>query len=188
MRHNLAVAVLFLCVSSAIGQTPSELEKKYGKPVVSYVVSERILMTPEYTPDGQVCMMRLHPRHFAPNASYISPKLPFEELQQVLNQLIPLHIRGAKKEPFNTGATGGGAEWRSYMYEDVKFSFVSSFRPDPDSWKTRKEYVFSIEPTAAPPQPKPRDSAASNNDFAPSQLSRVEIVTVTWNGRQCAKQ
>ena len=112
MRHNLAVAVLFLCVSSALGQTSSEFEKSFGKPVISYMVSERILMTPEYTPDGQVCMMRLHPRHFAPNASYISPRLPFEELQQVLNQLIPLHIRGAKKEPFNTGATGGGAGLR----------------------------------------------------------------------------
>lgn len=190
MGHKLAVAILLLCISSAIGQTPSEFEKKYGKPVISYPVSENILMTPEYTTDGQVCMMRLHPRPFAPNANYISPRLPFKELTRVLNQLIPLRTRGAKKEPFDTGAAGGGVEWMTYAYENVEFSFVSSFRPDPDSWKTRKEYVVLVEPSLAraPVQPKPKNLAPSDNDFSPSQVSSVEIVTIRWNGKQCAMQ
>jgi hypothetical protein len=125
--------------------------------MISYPVSESILMTVEYTSEGQVCMMRLHPRHVAADVNYISPKLPFQELKTVLNQLVPVHTRGAKKEPFDTGATGGGTEWMSYAYENVRFSFVSPFCPAPDSWKTRKEYVFTIEPSEASARPKPRD-------------------------------
>src|SRR5688572_10406386 len=147
MGRNLAVAIIFLCVSSVMGQTPSEFEKKYGKPVVSYQVSEHILMTPEYSPDGQVCRMWLHPRHFAPNTRFISPTIPFQELKRVLNQLVPPQTRGAKKEPFDTGAAGGGADWMTYAYANVKFSFVSSFRPDPN---TKKEYVLTIKPTDIP--------------------------------------
>lgn len=111
MSHKLVIAILLLSVSAAIGQTPSEFEKKYGKPVISYLVSEHILMTPEYTTEGQVCIMLLHSRPFAPNTNYLSPTLPFQELTSVLNQLIPPRTRGAKKEPFETGAAGGGAEW-----------------------------------------------------------------------------
>jgi hypothetical protein len=99
MGHKLVIAVLLLSVTSAIGQTKLDLEKKYGKPVISYVVSEHIVMTPEYTADGQVCIMRLHPRHYATNINYISANLPFPELTRVLNELVPPRTRGTKKEP-----------------------------------------------------------------------------------------
>lgn len=124
MDYKLAVVILFLCVNSTIGQTPSELEKKYGKPVISYVVSENILMTPEYTTDGQVCAMRLHPRHFSGNTNHVSPSLPFEELTRVLNQLVPPPTRGAKKEPFDTGAAG--EEANGYFTHTKTHNFISS--------------------------------------------------------------
>ena len=188
MHRKLAVAVL-LCVSAASGQTRSDFESKYGKPVVAYQVSEHIWMTPEYTTDGQVCMMRLHPRRFSANVGYISPDLPFQELNGVLNQLVPIHTRGTKKEPFDTGAAGAGVDWMVYAYENVKFTFSASFRPDPDSWKTRKEYVFSIKPEEVVAQPpKATDSAPSDNDFSSIKLFRPELVTIRWNGRECAKQ
>lgn len=75
-----------------------------------------------------------------------------------------------------------------YAYENVEFSFVSSFRPEPDSWQTRKEYVFSVKPEPAPPQHDRKASAPSNIDFAPSEASKIELVTIRWNGKQCAKQ
>jgi len=97
LGHQLVIAILLLSVSSAIAQTPLDLQKKYGKPIVSYVVSEHILMTPEYSTDGQVCMMRLHPRHYASNINYVSANLPFQELTRVLNELVPLRTRGEKR-------------------------------------------------------------------------------------------
>ena len=63
MRYNLTAAVVLVCAISSVAQTSLEFEKKYGKPVISYLVSEHMLMTPEYSTDGQICMMRLHPRH-----------------------------------------------------------------------------------------------------------------------------
>ena len=188
MGHKLAIVILLVCVSSASGQKPSEFEAKYGKPVVAYQVSESIWMTPEYTADGKVCMMRLHPRRFSPNVNHISPSLPFPELKRVLNELVPLKTRGAKKEPFDTGATGGRMEWMSYAYENVRIRFVSPFDLASDSWKMRKEYVFSVKPEPETAEPKPNDSTPSDNDFSSSQGLSTEIVTITWNGRQCAKQ
>jgi hypothetical protein len=185
---TVLLAVLLVCMSSATAKTTLDLEKKYGKPIIAYLVSEHILMTPEYSTDDQVCMMRLHPRHYGPNVNYVSANLPFKELTRVLNELVPVRTRGAKKEPFDTGAAGGGAEWMTYAYENVEFSFVSSFRPDPDSWKTRKEFVFTIEPGSAPAQPQPIPSTPSDNDFSSSQGSIIELVNIKWKGRQCGKQ
>ena len=56
--HRFVIAIILISVSFATAQTPLDLEKQYGKPVISYIVSEHILMTPEYAVDGQVCMMR----------------------------------------------------------------------------------------------------------------------------------
>jgi hypothetical protein len=113
MSHKFFGVMLLLFVGAANAQTPSEFEKRYGKPVVAYQVSESIWMTPEYTTDGQVCIMRLHPQRFSAKANYISPNLPFPELTKVLNQLVPLKTRGAKKEPFDTallvGTLSGGS-------------------------------------------------------------------------------
>lgn len=146
MGQKIFFPMILLFACSAVAQTPMDLQTRYGKPVTSYIVSDHILMTPEYTMDGKVCMMRLHPRPYSSKVNFVSAHLPFSELTKVLNELVPLRTRGAKKDPFDTGATGAGAEWRTYEYENVKFSFLSSFRPDPESWKTRKEFVFTIDP------------------------------------------
>jgi hypothetical protein len=133
-------------------------------------------------------MVRLHPIPVAPNIDGGSPKLPFEELTRVLNELIPPRSRGAKKEPFDSGATGGGVAWRTYTYENVTFTFSGRFRLDPDSWKTRKEYVFTIKPETVHAQPsKPEDSTPSDDDFSSSKLSTTQLVAIRWKGRQCAK-
>src|SRR5437868_6430334 len=135
MKFKLTVAVFLLYAGSAGGQTASDIEVSYGKPVNAYSVSEHIWMTPEYTADGQVCQMRLYPKRISSDTNYLSKQLPFEELKEVLNQLVPLNARGVKKEPFGITATGGGAAWTTYTYEKVTFVFTSSFKVDPDSWK-----------------------------------------------------
>ena len=43
-------------------QTSADLQGKYGKSLEVYSVSQSIWMTPEYSPDGQVCRMRLYPK------------------------------------------------------------------------------------------------------------------------------
>ena len=99
-------------------------------------------MTADYAVDGQVCQMRLYPKRIAPDTNYLSKKLPFEELNAVLNRLVPSNDRGGEKESFGITATGGGALWTTYAYEKV--TFVFTFVQDrPDSGKGLKPYAFS---------------------------------------------
>lgn len=186
---SMRLALLTLCLSSVHGQTASDLETKYGKPLPAYVVSESIWMTPDYAPDGQVCGMRLYPKRIGPNTNYLTKELPFEELKEVLNQLVPPDLRGPKKEPFGQSATGGGAAWTTYTYGKVTFVFTSSFRVDPDAWKNSREYVFTVP---AEPYDEERvkptiEEEASADDFLFSKAMKTEIVTVRWKDRQCAK-
>jgi hypothetical protein len=184
VMKNILVAIIFmLYANSAFGQTASDIEMKYGKPVMAYAVSEHIWMTPEYAVDGQVCQMRLYPRRIAVDTNYFSRSLPFEELKGVLNQLVPLNTRGTKKESFGISATGGGAAWTTYPYEKVTFIFTSSFKVDPDSFQKLKPFVFSVK--ESPFDMSPENLAPSDEDFFRSQSSSAEFVTITWSDRTC---
>jgi hypothetical protein len=183
MRIKLAVAIILLYAGSVIGQTASDIEGKYGKPINAYSVSEHVWMTPEYTADGQVCQMRLYPKRIASDTNYLSKKLPFEELKAVLNLLVPLNARGVKKESFGITATGGGAAWTTYTYEKVTFIFTSSSKVDPDAWKESKPYNFSVRESSS--DIKPENTTPSDDDFFRSQASSAEIVTIKWNDRRC---
>jgi hypothetical protein len=183
MRAKLAVIILSLCVTPSFGQTVSDIEMKYGKPIYAYSVSEHIWMTPEYSVDGQVCRMRLYPKRIAPETDYLSKQLYFEELKEVLNQLVPPRLRGAKKESFGLTGTGGGAAWTTYQYEKVTFVFTFSLRVDPRSWNELESHTFPLDEYLSR---QPKKTPPSNDDFSASQGSKTEIVTVEWNDRRCA--
>jgi len=124
-----AVAIIFLLLTSDYirAQTATDIQAKYGKPVAVYSVSENIWMTPEYAPDGQVCRIRLYPKRISADTNYGWHDLPFNELRDVLNALVRVETRGAKKEAFGATATGGGSAWTTYRYENVIFTLVSFF-------------------------------------------------------------
>ena len=84
-------------------------------------------MTPEYAPDGQVCRIRLYPKRISADTNYGWHDLPFNELRDVLNALVRVETRGAKKESFGATATGGNSAWTIYRYENVIFTLVSFF-------------------------------------------------------------
>jgi len=186
MKKTLALILVFLAGDYVYPQTAADIQTKYGKAIDVYSVSEHIWMTPEYTSDRQVCRMRLYPKRIGGNTNYGTHDLPFPELRDVLNGLVPVETRGAKKESFGTTATGGGAAWTTYDYENVSFDFVSFFpaRSFEGVILKRGEYVFS----APESKPLPTNSNPSNNDFVESFSTRTEIVTITWNGRKCIGQ
>src|SRR5215470_2411135 len=76
---NLAMAITLLNVVSAFGQSRAEIEAKFGQPVNTYSVSEKIWMSPDYTLDGQVCRMTFYPRRFSSTTNYLVNELPFDE-------------------------------------------------------------------------------------------------------------
>src|SRR5258705_10534246 len=88
-------------INSVLGQTASDFEKAYGKSLVVYSISEHIWMTPAYAADGQVCSMRLYPKHIDGNINYVSnspARLQFKELKEILKKLVPPQTRGLQNE------------------------------------------------------------------------------------------
>ena len=188
MKRILALISVLLAAECAYAQTATDIQTKYGKPVDVYSVSEHIWMTPEYAVDGQVCRMRFYPKRIGGNTNYGAHDLLFNELRDVLNALVPVETRGAKKESFGATATGGGSAWTTYDYQNVTVTFVSFFPPrsyDGDTLK-KGEFVFTLRENE--PLPLPVDSNASANDFVERFSTQTEIVTVIWNGRMCIGQ
>ncbi|HEX5885824.1 MAG TPA: hypothetical protein VFY67_14880 [Pyrinomonadaceae bacterium] len=185
MKAKLSLTVLILLASTtAFGQTVSDIESGFGQPVKVYSVSEHIWMTPEYTRDGQVCQMRFFPKRIGPDTNYLSGPLPFHELKSILNRLLPPSTRGAKADLFGYTDTGGGIAWTTYPYEKATFVFIFPLRVTAEAVKQAQSVSFSAEEILAyRKQPKMPPSA---NDFDNSEGSKLEIVTIKWNGRQCA--
>lgn len=185
MRAKIAVAIFFLCVTRAVGQTASDIELKYGKALPVYSVSEHILMTPEYANDGQVCRITLYPKHASGSTNYLAGTLQFQELRDLLNSLVPPSKRGSKTRlNFGATATGGPAAWTTYPYERVTFTFIASMSKTPGNTLVRKgDFEFSTPATDYVPQKE--NLAPSADDFILSELSRTEMVTIQWSDRKC---
>ena len=182
----IVLVVFLLTVIPALGQTVSEVERKYGKPVSVYSVSEHIWMTPDYSADGQVCRMRLYPRRLGSETDYLGSQLLFPELSQVLNEMLPLQLRGSKKDGFGQTSLGGGTAWTTYEYENVSFSFISSYKLSPDVLEKAKTKVLTgPDPEGLPLRKK---TPPSLDDFADSKNSQTEIVTIRWSNRPCTSE
>ena len=179
----IALVILGVCVIPTFGQTVSDVERRYGKSVSVYSVSDHIWMTPDYSADGQVCRMRLYPRRLGEKTDYLISQLLFPELNEVLNEMVPPHLRGSKKDGFGQTSLGGGTAWTTYVYENVTFSFIFSYKLDPDVWKKAEAKVLTgPDPEGLPVR---RKTPPSRDDFAASQNSQTEIVTLSWNHRPC---
>lgn len=119
--------------------------------------------------------------------NYLADKLPFEELVNFLNALVPVGERG-NKIPLNFGTTvtGGPATWTTYGYEKVTFTFISSFTSlgfDKSPLLVKGEYTFPAELAQVDREPKSLAPAA--DDFNYRRREPAEIVTIIWNGRKC---
>src|SRR5262249_46271116 len=146
-KQSLAAAIfLTLTFISTHGQTKSEVEAKYGAPVAAaYSVSELIWMTPEYGVDGQVCRMRLYPKRMSSDTIYVVKELPLDDFKNAVDELVPVNTRGAKKQSFGGWATGGGAMWAIFTFENVRIVYSDSFVLMYDSQVLKRdEFVFSI--------------------------------------------
>ena len=180
---NLAILMTVFSVVSVFGQSREEIEAKFGQPVNAYSVSEKIWMSPEYGPDGQVCRMVFHARRFSSTTMFLTNALPFDDFRSVVDAVVPLAVRGAQKEPFGNGFWngGGGVRWATFVYERVTIQYAASFRLDPRLGMG--EDVNLDELPKAQEKPKP-----VKEDFSAYSGSTAEIVTVQWNDRKCLGQ
>ncbi len=181
MRNSLIfiVALFVFCIGTVHGQTVTNIEakyKKYNDSSNAYSVSEHIWMTPEYAVDGEVCRMKFFPKRD------LFTELPFEEFMNVLDSIVSPEKRGAKKDLFVGGATGGGIAWTTFKYEKITFTFSFSFDVDA-AIKSSKEYTFSEAYSTL--DEKQEVAAKSEDDFLLYRKQKFEVVAITWNDRKC---
>ena len=184
MKIFLFCGVLVIMATVCAAQTASDIERKYGKPTNAYSVGELVWMTPEYAADGQVCRMRLYPRRISGDTNYAVKELPFDDFKNVVEQLIPINMRGAKKKPFDGGwTTGGGSMWATFTYETVRITYSAGFSIAYDPTILRRgEFVFSVADTDT------TRPAIVDDEFLLFHTSKVEIVTINWVHRPCSNQ
>jgi hypothetical protein len=179
---KLAIVMTVLNVVSTFGQSRAEIEAKFGQPVSAYSVGERIWMSPEYASDGQVCRMTFYPRRFSATGNYLINQLSFDEFRSVIDEIVPVAIRGAQQEPFSNGRwdVGGGGRWVNFIYERVTISYVAGFRVNTALGMGEPVNLSDEVPKR---QEKPK---TMKEDFSLYSGSTVEIVTVHWSDRKCA--
>jgi len=184
MKHiaKLAIVITVFSSFSAFGQSREEIEAKFGQPVNTYVVGERIWMSPEYASDGQVCRMTFYPRRFSSTANYLTNQLPFDEFRSVIDTIVPVARRGAQREPFGNGmwTIGGGGRWTTFVYERVTISYVAGFRVNPALGMGEP---VNLNDEVLRRQEKPK---IIKEDFSLYRDSNAEMVTVQWNDRKCS--
>ena len=186
MRGKLIAAILALYSASAFGQTAAEIEARYGKPVgKAHSVSEHVWLEAEYGADGQVCRMRVYPKGIQPNSNREFITFPYDEVKNVLNQLVPLNTRGMKQGAFGFfSSLGGGVAWTTYPYEKVTFTFYFLFRIDQEV--SREPKPVRIPALEFPSDRELKDMLPSEDDFSPIKGLKGDLFKIEWKDRKCA--
>jgi hypothetical protein len=181
VKVAFAIFFMVLSVTSAFGQRVSDIEKEYGTATQAYSLSEHIWMTPEFGIDGEICRARLYPKRISTKTNYLAKELPFQELRDVLNRLIPPAQRGAAKELFGDTELGGSMGWTTYPYDNVSIVFIFAVRIDPQSVKKIESPTFPVEVF---PVQQNKQTLPSYRDI-PFSGNGIEIATINWTNRRC---
>ena len=101
----LGLAALLLLDTGMI--TKQQLAR-YRK-VEAYEVRPGILMMPRYTPDDQICEIGLQRLQYSPGLILVDSSLSRQEIDQILDELVPANVRGKpSKSPADGLITEGG--------------------------------------------------------------------------------
>jgi hypothetical protein len=107
-------------------QTTAHFEKKYGSTVKEYEVRPGILMTATNSDDGQVCKMYVERRHFSETAFDQRLYLPQETIIELIDELVPIELRGSKTKGDGLSRITGQLSDQIYDYENVSITVLAS--------------------------------------------------------------
>ncbi len=184
IRIQLAAILTLVGFACTHAQAVQDLEQRFGRAQPDYSISEGMSMTAQFAADGQVCLVKILAKGNGYSKS--QPELQFTEVRDFLNSFVPPETRGARKYPFDSGATGGGSVWTTYNYEKVTFTFSAAYglQPYDGTVLRRGEFVFTIPSDYVPPKPEP-PSPPSKDDFKRSESEKTQMVAIRWNERRC---
>lgn len=112
---------------------------------------------------------------------YLAKELPFQELSEVLNRLVPPARRGNAKEFFGETELGGGVGWTTYPYDNVSIVFIFAAKVDPEMLKRVDSPTFRVEDY---PVRQNQKSVPSYREI-PFTGEGIEIAIINWTNRKC---
>jgi len=178
MAKLAIVLIVTFCTATtpAWGQSAAELQGKYS-PIEVYEIRPSVWMTPSYAIDGQVCEMVLEKRHTTneDGKQVIDEASSFsdDELQELLDELVPATERGQKKERpgywLNTSIVGRSMSTVD-TYENVLVEAVGFINDDLRTWFSKSNAASDAE-------------SAGGTD--PSADHSKLVIVITWPKRRC---
>ena len=100
MIDKTLLACLLIIFSSicAVGQTSTDLERKYGPPVKVFAVRPDVMMTVKYGEDGQACEMALERKHLVGSTVSQNTTLSDKLIDELVEELAPPAVRGNRTD------------------------------------------------------------------------------------------
>ena len=189
IRITLITAVVALSCIFVNGQNLQEVERTYRKQADVYLVGQRLWMTPSYSEDGQVCMMRVYPKTISKNDNYLDPNLDIDEALSFINLLFPVSTRGRRADGFGLSDLGGGVIWTRFDYDNVRLVFISTFdRTNLSTLKDKVEQVdFGPVDEAAIAEYQRKEQMKSDDQLIREHAFNVRVLEIYWPNRKCTK-
>jgi hypothetical protein len=98
--------------------------------IEAYEVRPGILMMPRYTADNEVCELGLERLHYSPKLIRLQSGLSRTEIDQTIDELVPLAERGNVIKEINGLITQSGASLTTSMeYENVRIEIYGAVLP-----------------------------------------------------------
>jgi hypothetical protein len=91
-----AASVIAMVGVSAFGQTPADLQRKYGTPANVFEVRPGVLMTVKYGDDGQASEMIVEKRRTTDAKINLNSTLPDALVKELIDELAPIETRGKR--------------------------------------------------------------------------------------------
>lgn len=144
MSKTIALASLGMLLFP-LGQSQNARFTKYSA-VETYEVRPGILALPSYANDGQVCQIEIEKRHYSEGTVSLDPSLPHEELQMIVDELVPPVERGPRIVDFGTeymSVQTGNAVTTFAQYKNISIDIYSKVSPALDvaaiiRWSNRR--------------------------------------------------
>lgn len=193
IRFALIMGLVALSSVAVNAQDAKEIERTYRKQENVYQVDEELWMTPSYSEDGQVCMMRIVPRTISHNTNYLDRYVNVDAALKFLTRTFPINMRGPRKGAFGMSDIGGGVIWTKFEFENVQFVFVSSYDKSKMDFSKAKSEIsgigldFPIADEAAMAEAERKEDMKSDDQIIKEHVFNPQVLEILWSNRKCPK-
>ncbi len=123
---RIVVAVVSLLLGATVSaQTASDLAARYARHEV-YEVQPEVQMRAEFAANGLVCKMEVEQEHFSKDGVDMRNGIDRDQVDRVLDQLVPPSERGEKDKGRNGVSIATVKSWR--LFGDTQTSTCMCYR------------------------------------------------------------